>query len=290
MAYLGSQGVNSMLRPGANPGGASPLTRSFGHRPSMTPLTHQQQQQQQQMQPFGAQQDPFGQSGGMMMSPFGMFGGGGGGLMGGMFGQMNAMMQDMNSMMLGGGGSMQGMAGGPGSGMMMLGSSSGGGGGFSCQSMTFSSSMGQDGQMRSERFSSSTVGDMSGKMREVQQAYSNTDTGMNKMSMERQMDGRGRKLVKESSSVTGEERQTDLYRGMDEEQYPQFEQDWNRRAVPRLPQHAQGMQHSMLGNGSAGSGYPARGQVQQQQALPVPSQQQQQQYQQQQPGSASGCT
>lgn len=222
----------------------------FGGQPSQP---QQGMQPQGQLQPFGGR-DPFGEMGGMMHSPFGMLGqrpgaAGGGGLFGSLFGQMDQMMRDMDGMMMGRGGSMQGMAGQGGSSMMMMGSSAGGGGGYSCQTMMFSSAMGADGQMRTERFSSSSVGDVNGQMRETQQAYANSGTGMNKMSLERQMEGRGRKMVKEHSAVTGEERHTDMYKGMSEDQYSQFESDWNGRAVPRLPPHAQGMQQAMLGNG-----------------------------------------
>merc|ERR1719183_3377756 len=80
--------------------------------------------------------------------------------------------------------------------MMQMG---GGGdeGGFSCQTMMISSHIGEDGQRHTERFSSSSIGDRSRRLAETQQAYSNTSTGMDKMSLERQMGERGRKMVKE---------------------------------------------------------------------------------------------
>jgi len=214
-----------------------------------------------QIQPFGGR-DPFGEMD-SMMSPFGMFGGGrgGGGMFGDLFGEMDRMMGQMDGMMMGHGGSMQGSMRGAGSGMMMMGSSNGGGGGYSCQTMVMSSSMGQDGRMRTEQFSSSTVGDHNGRMREVQQAYTNSHTGVNKMSLERQLGEKGRKMVKEQNKATGEERTADMYKGMSEEEYPEFERDWNARAAPRLPQHSQGMRPYMLSDGAAGpAGYPSRGQ------------------------------
>jgi len=213
---------------------------------------------QMQVQPFGGGgpfggRDPFGEIDDMMASPFGAFGGGrgggGGGLFGGLFGEMGRMMQDADNMMRGQGGAMQGMAGDGRGGGMMMASSSGGGGGYSMQTMMFSSSMGQDGNMHTERFSSSSVGNMNGQMREVQQAYSNSSTGMNKMSLERQLEGRGRKMVKEHHAHTGEERHTDMYKGMSEADYPAFERSWQARAVPQLPAHHTGMQQHMLGNG-----------------------------------------
>eukprot|EP00932_Pfiesteria_piscicida_P002442 SRR837773.12378.p1 GENE.SRR837773.12378~~SRR837773.12378.p1 ORF type:complete len:239 (-),score=54.87 SRR837773.12378:17-661(-) len=198
-----------------------------------------------------------------------------------MFGQMDSMMRDMDSMMRNGG-AMQGMAQHGGSGMMMMSSSNGGGGGFTSQTMMFSSTMGQDGQVRTERFSSSTVGDMAGRMREVQQAYSNSGTGTQKMSLERQLEGRGRKVVKERSLATGEERQTDLYKGMSEEHEEEFERDWSTRAAPRLPQHARGMQQFMLGDGAGGYPTQAQAGAPRRQALPPAPQQYQPHHQHQQ--------
>merc|ERR1711933_429338 len=76
---------------------------------------------------------------------------------------------------------------------------------------------------------------MNWQMHEVQQAYSNSTSGVKKMSLERQLQGRGRKMVKEVSN--GEERHTDMYKGMSEDQYPEFDQRWQQIAMPHLPQH-----------------------------------------------------
>merc|ERR1719327_505268 len=105
---------------------------------------------------------------------------------------------------------------------MMQGMAAGRGGGYSCQTMMFSAGTGRDGHMHTERFASSAVGDYGRQIQEVQQAYSNSATGIDKMSLERQLQGRGRKLVKELNRSSGEERNTDMYRGMSEEQYPDF--------------------------------------------------------------------
>ena len=201
-----------------------------------------------QMQSF--QQDPFGMD---MMMPFGGRGCGGGfggfgGLFGSMFGQMNQMMEEMDQMMM----NPHQHRSGP--GMSAMSSMSMGGGGFSCQTFSFSSRMGPNGQMHTEQYSSSAVGDRNRDMHEVQQMYSNSSTGVDKMSMERQLEGRARKMVKERTRGTMEERQTDMYRGMNEEDAAEFDQHWQERAVPHLPQHQQGF-NRMLGNG--GGGYPA---------------------------------
>eukprot|EP00927_Polykrikos_kofoidii_P067814 TRINITY_DN63254_c0_g1_i1.p1 TRINITY_DN63254_c0_g1~~TRINITY_DN63254_c0_g1_i1.p1 ORF type:complete len:288 (-),score=40.26 TRINITY_DN63254_c0_g1_i1:85-948(-) len=153
----------------------------------------------QMMGPCGG--DPFG--GGMF--PFG------GGMCGGM-GNMVAMSSC--------GGAMGGM-----------------GGGFSSQTMCFSSKMGPDGQMHTEQFSSSTVGDTDRAIRETQQAYSNSSTGVDKMSMERQMRDQGRKMVKERSRTTGDERSTEMFRGITEDRAHEFDASWEREAAPHLQPH-----------------------------------------------------
>merc|ERR1719456_226167 len=105
--------------------------------------------------------------------------------------------------------------------MMQMG---GGQGGFSSQTMCFSSTTGADGQVHTERFSSSTVGDNARGIRETQQAYANSASGMDKMSMERQIHDQGRKVVKERNRQSGEERQTDMFRGITEDQAGAFDE------------------------------------------------------------------
>ncbi|CAJ1344600.1 unnamed protein product [Effrenium voratum] len=190
-------------------------------------------------------QDPFGM---FDMQPFG--GGGFGGLFGSMFGQMNQMMQEMERM-------------GPGfPGAVM---NSGNGGSFSCQTFSFSSRMGPDGQMHTEQFASSAVRDRRRDMHEVQQAYSNSSTGVDKMSLERQLEGRARKTVKERTRGTMEERQTDMFRGMDEADAADFDSQWQQRAAPSLPRH-QGFAR-MLGD-ARGPGRQMSRDYGRQQALP----------------------
>merc|ERR1719324_270363 len=148
----------------------------------------------------------------------------------------------------------------------MFSSGGGGGGGaatatagssFQCQTMTFSSRTGADGQVHTEHFSSNTVGDRGRGIRETQQAYSNSSTGMEKMSLERQVGERGRKSVKERQR-DGEERQTDMFRGMTEDDTDAFNQQWERDARPHLPQYS-GLGQAAIGYGgrSHGTGAPA---------------------------------
>merc|ERR1711903_423511 len=80
---------------------------------------------------------------------------------------------------------------------MIKDSMAGGGGSYSSKTMMYSAKRGSDGNMHSERFTSSTVGVPQRSIRETQQAYSNTATGVDKMALERQLGHQGRKVVKE---------------------------------------------------------------------------------------------
>jgi hypothetical protein len=209
-------------------------------------------QQQQMVDPFAQMDAMMGQ---MMMSPFGGMGGRGSrgmGMGGGIFGELDGMMEQMM-----GGGMMGPMGpGGMHGQMMSMSSGSGGQGGFSCQTMMMSSSMGADGQRHTEHFSSSTVGDRGRNVAEIQQAYSNSGTGVDKMSMERQMNDRGRKMVKEYNRQTGEERNTDLFRGMTENESGAFDSQWQQTAQPYVPPHAD-MRQLTLQNAAGASRAPA---------------------------------
>ncbi|OLQ04390.1 hypothetical protein AK812_SmicGene12533 [Symbiodinium microadriaticum] len=267
-----------------------PIAAMIGGYPGRQTRAHSE------MQIAPRAQDPFGMLDDMMMQPFG--GPAGGGMFGSMFGQMNRMMQEMDTMMSRGGMMGPDMLGGGGQSSMMMSSMGGGGGGsFSCQTFSFSSRTGPDGQVHTEQFSSSAVGDRAQNMHEVQQMYSNSRTGEDKMSwgvwldplilgavavfrpvIWRCLDVAGLLGNKRSAYVvlarlvaytcnhrrtrsTGEERQTDMFRGMSENDAGDFDQDWQRRAVPALPQHQQGFQRMMLsdhsGHGLAGREAPS---------------------------------
>jgi len=171
-----------------------------------------------------------------------------------------AAMEQRMSQMMGGFGGMGGFGdlGGGGSFQMMSSSSSfgGGGPGFSSSStMVMSSKMGPDGKMHTERYSSSATHDRSNNAFEQQQAYNNSSTGQDKMSLERQHGGRGRKMVKEYSHGTGEERQTEFLKGMEDHEKDEFDQRWQRDIAPNMPRHSHGMRggggsnHLGIGNG-----------------------------------------
>merc|ERR1712137_286489 len=165
------------------------------------------------------------------------FGGGFGGF--GMMDDFDDMMgmTGMTGMMRG----MRGMGGGMGGSSQMMMSSFGGGmggGSFTSQTMCVSSTMGADGKMHTEKFASSSVGDTRRGISETQQAYSNSDTGVDKMSLERMHNERGKKVVKERSALTGDETQTEMFHGMTEEDQDDFQQAWEAEAAPYLPQRA----------------------------------------------------
>lgn len=113
------------------------------------------------------------------------------------------------------------------------------GGGFSSSStMVMSSQMGPDGNMHTERFSKSSVQDFDRDAREVQQAYSNSHNGVDKMSLERQYKDRGRKMVKEYDHQRGEEQQHQMFRGMEEDEADGFDEIWLEEVSPYLPRHS----------------------------------------------------
>uniref|UniRef100_A0A7S4QCB8 Uncharacterized protein n=1 Tax=Alexandrium monilatum TaxID=311494 RepID=A0A7S4QCB8_9DINO len=234
----------------------------------MQPFNQQPQQLQvyqrpaQQMQPqmgvASQQLQPFGPMG---ASPFDMMDQmmgsmGAGGMFGGLFAQMDQMMRQMNS-------PMDGMIpmGGGGSQVMMMSSSGGGCGAFSSNTMVMSSTIGADGQVHTERYSSSAVGDHGRRISEMQQAYSNSTTGVDKMSLERQMLDQGRKMVKERNRHSGEERTTDLFRGIEAEEAEDFERRWQGEAKPHLPSHCLPAQQLMMTGGNAAGASSRRSQV-----------------------------
>merc|ERR1719161_3244979 len=68
---------------------------------------------------------------------------------------------------------------------------------YACQSFAMCSRMGPDGKQHVEKFSSSDVGNLKHRIREGQQAYSNSSNGLSKMGLERQVGDQARKMVKE---------------------------------------------------------------------------------------------
>mmetsp|Transcript_129531 Transcript_129531/g.360880 ORF Transcript_129531/g.360880 Transcript_129531/m.360880 type:complete len:255 (+) Transcript_129531:113-877(+) len=179
------------------------------------------------MSPFGGDaMSPFG-GGGLFAGgrdPFQGFGGFGGDPFGGsIMRRFEDMTKDMMRDFSGPGG-------------LAAGSAGRGGGQFSCQTFAMSSVMGPDGKMHTERYSSSDIGNRDHGIRESQQAYSNSSTGVDKMGLERQLGDRARKMVKERDRNTMEERSTEMFRGMDEGGRDMFDRDFQGKAH-YMPQH-----------------------------------------------------
>lgn len=143
-----------------------------------------------------------------------------------------------------------------------------GGGSFQCQTTSFSSWTDADGRTHTEEFSSSTVGDSRRGARETKQAYSNSASGKDKMSIERQLGDQGRKVVKERCRTSGEERQMEMFRGIDEKQAGIFDTRWEEAAA-HIPQHRPGRMRLRLAQGRD-LYEPYGGRASRQAALPAP--------------------
>ncbi|KAF4676278.1 hypothetical protein FOL47_006434 [Perkinsus chesapeaki] len=114
---------------------------------------------------------------------------------------------------------------------------------YSSQVYVTSTTRGADGKTVTEQYQSSTVGDAERQLREQQEMYSNSGTGMDKMALERTMGDQGRKVIRSRNRTTGEQNTQDMFRGgLTEDQATEFDQRWQRDAAPNLPQHgASGM-------------------------------------------------
>lgn len=184
---------------------------------------------------FGGGMDPFKEFSAMP------FGGGGAGSVMSRFDQMaNEMMQGF------GPGPLSGREGSSARGSLP------GGGSYACQSFAFSSVTGPDGKVHTERFASSDVGNRDHNIREAQQAYSNSSTGIDKMGLERHLGDRARKIVKERDRNTMEERSSEMMRGMDERGREAFDRDFGGKAQ-HLPAHGR-FDPRMLSGGPGGAG------------------------------------
>jgi len=170
------------------------------------------------MEPFGGR-DPFAGFGGF---------GGMGSIMKQFDGMSNGSLRDAGGNRHGGGGHARSSAvGGPSSGS------------YSSQTFCMSSGTGPDGKMHTEKYTSSDVGNHERNIRESQQAYSNSATAKDKMSLERHLGDRARKTVKQYDRQSQEERSTELFRGMDESSRGSFDRDFGGQAH-HLPKHGRG--------------------------------------------------
>jgi len=129
-----------------------------------------------------------------------------------------------------------------------------GGDQYVCQTFAVSSMRGPDGKTHTEKFSSSDVGNRTRGIRESQQMYSNSTTGVDKMGLERHLGERARKVVRERQQGVGDERCKEMLRGMDESGKGAFDRDFAANAR-HLPPHPKPLTKSALsGRGSFGEG------------------------------------
>jgi len=121
------------------------------------------------------------------------------------------------------------------------------GGQYACQSFAMCSRTGPDGKVHTERFANSEVGHRGHRIREAQQAYSNSTSGVDKMALERQLGDQGRKVVRERNRHTMEERSTEMLKGLEESHRESFDRSFQEQAR-HLPQHPR-LQPQSLGFG-----------------------------------------
>ena len=101
-----------------------------------------------------------------------------------------------------------------------------------------SSHMDDNGQMQTEKFVRSHVGNPAKQMEESRQFYDNSASGLRKLGLEQMVGGRGRQMIKQQHRGQPET-MLENFIGMDASQTSQFDQEW-QALDPRahLPSHA----------------------------------------------------
>eukprot|EP00930_Biecheleria_cincta_P006682 TRINITY_DN10773_c0_g1_i1.p1 TRINITY_DN10773_c0_g1~~TRINITY_DN10773_c0_g1_i1.p1 ORF type:complete len:251 (-),score=58.86 TRINITY_DN10773_c0_g1_i1:105-857(-) len=109
---------------------------------------------------------------------------------------------------------------------------------YSVQTASMSSFLGSDGQMHTEQFASSDVGDRGHDIRETHQAYANSATGEQKRALEQHMGKHGMKTVKWRSGQQAAEESNEMVLGMENsaEAREAFRKDFAGKAE-HLPEH-----------------------------------------------------
>mmetsp|Transcript_53756 Transcript_53756/g.155079 ORF Transcript_53756/g.155079 Transcript_53756/m.155079 type:complete len:193 (+) Transcript_53756:104-682(+) len=111
---------------------------------------------------------------------------------------------------------------------------------YSCQTFAQSSVVGPEGEVHTERFASSDVGDRALGVRESQQAYANSASDVVKTGVERHSGGRAVKVSRVIDRETNEERQREeLFRGVEPETREAFDRDYEELAK-RMPKRPRG--------------------------------------------------
>lgn len=108
-------------------------------------------------------------------------------------------------------------------------------GAYSIQTATMRTFLGLDGRLHTEQFASSDVGHRDHDIRETHQAYSNSATRIQRRALEQQLEGRGRKTVREVGR-DGKELTKEMYLGMEEKDRAAFDEAFQKKAV-HLPAH-----------------------------------------------------
>lgn len=123
---------------------------------------------------------------------------------------------------------------------------------YSCQSFVMSSRSGADGKEHTEQYATSEVGHRGEDIRETQQFYRNTSSGIEKLGLERQLGDKGRKLVEERNLHNMEVVTSEMFKGIDESKRDHFELEYMSKAH-HLPDQPKEDPLFMKGN-SAGIG------------------------------------
>jgi len=113
------------------------------------------------------------------------------------------------------------------------------GGHFISQTFVYSSKPGQDGKPKVEKYSNTNVQGLTSdgkKISQIDEMYKNSETGVKKLSQQRNLDGHGRKFVKSKVGGgkaflnSGPEEIHNFYYGMDEEDGDNFINRWEQEA------------------------------------------------------------
>eukprot|EP00930_Biecheleria_cincta_P066652 TRINITY_DN5286_c0_g1_i1.p1 TRINITY_DN5286_c0_g1~~TRINITY_DN5286_c0_g1_i1.p1 ORF type:complete len:267 (-),score=65.86 TRINITY_DN5286_c0_g1_i1:187-921(-) len=126
---------------------------------------------------------------------------------------------------------------------------------YSVQTASMSAFVGEDGQVHTEQFASSDVGDRDHDIRETHQAYSNSATGEQKRALEQHLGPRGVKTVKKRGGHDAVEESTEMFLGMENttEARDVFTKDFSSKAQ-HLPEHQSFRGNFFSGFGAAEAG------------------------------------
>eukprot|EP00658_Telonema_sp_P-2_P066486 TRINITY_DN554_c0_g1_i4.p1 TRINITY_DN554_c0_g1~~TRINITY_DN554_c0_g1_i4.p1 ORF type:complete len:155 (-),score=25.52 TRINITY_DN554_c0_g1_i4:522-986(-) len=98
----------------------------------------------------------------------------------------------------------------------------------SSQSFSYSSMPGKDGKQHVVQKSSAMR--RAGNVQENKESHSDSHTGVERMSIQRKLGDKARKIVRGRHNFTGEEVQDDVCVNMDASRGPQFDQEWEQAA------------------------------------------------------------